>query len=76
MEKRGPIMGTSLVAGVSIGVLVGAVTGNVSFSVAIGTAIGILAGTVFAARRESQKSRKVTAATRPKKSRHLTTRWS
>ncbi len=56
MEKRGQIIGMSLVAGASIGVVVGAVTDNVGFWIAIGTGIGLLVGAVIATRRESQEA--------------------
>jgi len=56
MEKRGQIIGISLVAGSSIGVVVGAITGNIGFWIAIGTGIGIVIGAAIAARRESQEA--------------------
>ena len=56
MEKRGQIIGISLVAGVSIGVVVGAITDNMGFWIGIGTAIGLLVGAAIATLRTSQEA--------------------
>ena len=56
MEKRGQIIGISLLAGVYIGVVAGAITDNMGFWIAIGAGIGIVVGAAIAGRRESQEA--------------------